>query len=235
MYLESVMTEDQWVGDLGHLALADATLGALLIDMLTVLAHACYPEAPRVVKADLTTKQAAREVRRCLEADPKLFGDTAEDWLSAVTAVADSRSELLHAVALDRCGTCGSASRFVHPRSGREVDRSEQAVRDVTARVLAAHKHGTLVAEQIAERVNSRIVAQARHDADATSEIQNPPQVYPHHVTHKCATCSGDGRGSTTICLGAAVEVYPREQLKPRRKTSGKRKTVDSIAPAGET
>ncbi len=62
MYLESVTTEDQWIGDLGHLALADATLGALLIDMLTVLAHARYPEAPLVVNPGLTTKQAAREV-----------------------------------------------------------------------------------------------------------------------------------------------------------------------------
>lgn len=171
------MPEDQWVGDLGHLALADATLGALLIDMLTVLAHAGYPEAPLVVDPGLTTKQAARDVRRCLEAEPELFGDTAKDWLSDVDTVTDSRNELFHAVALDRCDTCGAATRFVHPRSGREVDRSEQAVRDLTARALAVHKNGTLVAEQIAERGNARIVARARLDANATGEIQNPPSV----------------------------------------------------------
>lgn len=207
-------TEDQWVGDLGDLALADATLGALLIDMLTVLAHAGYPEAPLVVDPGLTTKQAARDVRRCLEAEPELFGDTAKDWLSDVDAVTDSRNELFHAVALDRCDPCGVATKFVHPRSGREVDRSEQAVRDLTARALAVHKNGTLVAEQIAERVNARIVARARLDANATGEIQNPPQVYPHHVTHKCMTCTGNGRGSTTIHIGTAVEVYPHEQMK---------------------
>lgn len=207
-------TEDQWIGDLGHLALADATLGALLIDMLTVLAHAGYPETPLVVDPGMTTKQAARDVRRYLEAEPKLFGDAARDWLSEVTAVTDSRNELLHAVALDRCGTCGVATRFVHPRSGREVDRSEQVVRDLTARALAVHKDGTPVAEQIAERVNARIVARARLDAEATGGVQNPPQVCPHHVTHKCATCAGNGHGSTTIHIGAAVEVYPHGQLK---------------------
>lgn len=207
-------TGDHWIGDLGHLALADATLGALLIDMLTVLAHADYPEAPLSVDPGQTTKQAARAVRHYLEAEPELFGDTAKAWLSNVTAVTDSRNKLLHAVALDRCGTCGAATRFVHPRSGHEVDRSEQAVRDLTARVLGVRKHGTLVADEIAERVNTRIVVRARLDADATGEIQNPPQVYPHHVTHKCATCTGSGRGSTTIRIGTAVEVYPHEQLK---------------------
>lgn len=106
-----------------HLALADATLDALLIDMLSVLGHASYPGAPRLVKPGLTTKQAARQVRRCLEAEPELFGDTAKDWLSEVTAVTDSRNELLHAVTLDRCGTCGAATRFIHPRSGWKVDR----------------------------------------------------------------------------------------------------------------
>jgi hypothetical protein len=209
-----VTREDQWIGDLGHLALADATLGALIIDMLTVLAHAGYPEAPLVVDSSQTTKQATRAVWHYLEVEPELFGDTAKAWLSDVTAVTDSRNELLHAVALDRCGTCGAATRFVHPRSGREVDRSEQVVRDLTARALGVHKDGTLVAEQIAERVNTRIVARARHDAKATGEIQNPPQVYPHHVTHKCATCTGNGRGSTIIRLGTAVVVYPHEQLK---------------------
>lgn len=87
-------------------------------------------------------------------------------------------------------------------------------MRDLTARALALHKDGMLVAEQIAERVNARIVARARLDAEATGEIQNPPQVYPHHVTHKCGNCTGNGRGSTTIRLGTAVAVYPREQLK---------------------
>ena len=213
-YLGSVTTEDQWIGDLGHLALADATLGALLIDMLIVLAHAEYPESPPTVDPGLTTKQAAGDARRRLEAEPELFGGTAGDWLSDVVAVTDSRNELLHAVALDRCGVCGASTRFVHPRSGQEVDRSEKVVRDLTARALALHKDGMLVAEQTAERVNALIVARARLDAEATGEIQNPPQVYPHHVTHKCGNCTGNGRGSTTIRLGTAVAVYPREQLK---------------------
>src|SRR3954463_7296840 len=102
--------------------------------MLAVLTHVGYPEAPLVVDPGLTTKQAARDVWRRLEADLGLFGNTAGGWLSDVITVTDTRNELLHAVALDRCGTCGTATKFIHPRSGRQVDRSEQAVHDLTAR-----------------------------------------------------------------------------------------------------
>jgi hypothetical protein len=80
-YLEAVTTEDQWIGDLGHLALADAALGALLVDMLTILGHAGYPVVPPTVDPGKTTKQAARDVQRRLDSEPELFGDTAEGWL----------------------------------------------------------------------------------------------------------------------------------------------------------
>ncbi|MEV0561465.1 hypothetical protein [Dactylosporangium sp. NPDC050588] len=208
------MTKDnEWIGDLGHLALADASLGVLLVDMLSLLAHAGYPAGPSAVDTGKTTRQSARAVQGLLSAQPELFGDTAGDWLSDLIAVTELRNELLHAVALNRCSACGTASRFLHPRSGREVDRSEQVVRDVTAQALALYKTGMVVAAQIAERVNARIVAGARLQAEATGEVQNPPQVYPHQAVHECANCAGNGRGRTTMAIGTAVEVYPREQL----------------------
>jgi hypothetical protein len=213
-YLGPVTTESQWIGDLGHLALADATLGALLIDILGILGYAGHPEAPPSVNTGLTTKAAAKEVQRRLKEQPELFGDTATDWLSNVVAVAESRNQLLHAVALDRCGTCGTATKFTNPRSGSEVDRSEQAVRDLTEHALTLHRDGMLVADQIAEQVNERILARAGLNAKATGQAQGPPQVYPHHVTHQCATCAGNGRGSMTVHVGPAVVVYPREQMK---------------------
>ncbi|WP_344109768.1 hypothetical protein [Kribbella alba] len=116
-------TDDQWIGNLGHLALADAMLGALLIDMLTILAHARYPDQPGSVDLVATTKQAARELQKVLEADPALFGETAGPWLADVVAATDARNELLHAVALNQCDVCGAASRFMIPaRATRSTD-----------------------------------------------------------------------------------------------------------------
>lgn len=209
-YIAPVTAEDHWIGDLGHLALADATVGELLIDILTLLEHAAYPDAPRDVDLGLTTKQAAIKVRAALQREPALFGDDAGSWLSDVIEVTDVRNALLHAVALNRCGTCGLATRFVHPRSGSDVDRSVQAVRDLTARVLALYRDGLLFADEVAERVNARIVEGARRMADQTGEVQNPPQVRPHHASHQCAGCAANGRGATSISLGTAVLVYPR-------------------------
>jgi hypothetical protein len=77
----------------------------------------------------------------------------------------------------------------------------------------ALHADGATLAERIAELVNAHILNYARRVAEATQEIQNPPQVYPRHVTRRCATCAGDGSGSVTIRLGTAVEVWP-ERLK---------------------
>jgi hypothetical protein len=71
-------SDDQWIGNLGHLALADATLGALIIEMLSILAHAAYPDAPAAVNPGATTKQAAKKVLSRLDADPNLFGDGRE-------------------------------------------------------------------------------------------------------------------------------------------------------------
>jgi hypothetical protein len=204
-----VTAQSHWIGDLGHLALADATLGALLINMLDMLAYAGYPEWPSRQEFGLTTKQAAREVERWVEEEPELFSDPATDWLSDVIAVTDLRNALLHAVALNRCGTCGAATRFIHPRSGQEVDRSEHAVQDLTRRALELHENGKLLAEQIAERVNERILGRARLDAETTREIQNPPQVHPHHTTHMCANCTGTGLGQTIIQIQPAALVYP--------------------------
>lgn len=204
--------EDHWIGDLGHLALADATVGALLIDILILLEYAAYSNAPRDVDPGLTTKQAAIKVQAALIREPALFGHDAGSWLSDVIEVAEVRNALLHAVALNRCGTCGLATRFVHPRSGSDVNRSDQAVRDLTARVLALYRDGLLLADEIAERVNTRIVECARRIADQTGEVQNPPQVRPHRASHQCASCAADGRGTTSISTGTAVLVYPRAQ-----------------------
>jgi hypothetical protein len=143
------------------------------------------------------------------EDDPGLFGDTAGSWLADIVAATDVRNELLHAVALNQCDVCGAASRFVHPRSGNEVNRSDEAVRELTAQLWSLREEGKSVAVRIGELVNARIVAYAKRVANTTGEIQNPPQVSPQLLTRRCSRCDGNGTGSATHTLGTAVEVWP--------------------------
>jgi len=51
-------------------------------------------------------------------------------------------------------------------------------------------------------------------NAEETGEIQNPSQIYPQRSTALCATCTGTGRGSITVPVGTAVEVWPREKFR---------------------
>jgi hypothetical protein len=67
---------------------------------------------------------------------PSVFPDIADDWLSEVLEAADVRNELLHAVARNRCIKCGTATLFQHPRTGRLIDRSEDAVQTLTEKLL---------------------------------------------------------------------------------------------------
>ena len=147
-YVGTVTKQDYWVGEIGHLALADASLGALLIDMLRLVAEAGYPEPPAQVDTGLTTKQAARAVEQQLQRDPSLFPDDFAQWLADVTDATETRNHILHALAVNRCATCGSAELFVHPRSGEVVDRNEEAVHALTSQALALREQGMPLADQ---------------------------------------------------------------------------------------
>jgi hypothetical protein len=75
-----VTTKEQWVGDLGHLALVDAALGARLLDILHVPGgHARYPQAPENVEAGKPTGWAVKQVQARLHSHPYLFPETAAD------------------------------------------------------------------------------------------------------------------------------------------------------------
>ncbi|KRF32413.1 hypothetical protein [Nocardioides sp. Soil805] len=57
------MTRDgDWVGDFGHLTLADTALSELLIDMLRMLDYGHLSSMPKSPDPGLTTKQAAKAV-----------------------------------------------------------------------------------------------------------------------------------------------------------------------------
>lgn len=203
---------DHWIGDLGHLALADAMLGATLIDLLGVMEYLSYPETPREIDAGLTTKQAARAVGAHYQKDPSLFPATAAEWLREVIKATDLRNRMLHAVALDRCAGCGNATLFRHPRSGLAVDRSEEAVRSLTACLLTLNGEALQVATDVSAAVNKRIVDRATALAEELDEAQCPPQVYPQRVHRLCAHCSPGGSESVTVSVGTAVAILPRSQ-----------------------
>ena len=119
----------------------------------------------------------------------------------------------MHAISLNQCMNCGNATKFRHPRSGDEVDRSPEAIASVVNRYDHLRTDGLPLAQELSAAVNQRIYVEAKKRANATNEIQNPPQVYPGHVEHLCAICTDD-RARTVVHVGPAISVIP-ESLWP--------------------
>jgi hypothetical protein len=205
-----VAKEGDWVGNLGHLMLADTALSELLIDMLRMLDYGRLASMPKPPESGLTTKQAAKDAIKFQEKYPRLVPDHAGEWLLKVLASADERNELTHAVALNRCDRCGTATLFQHPRTGRYIDRSDEAVQALTERLLDLREAGDDIAAQIANLVNDRILLGAMLLADDTGETIVPEIVHPHVATHICGDCNGDGRATASVVLQVGgVEVKP--------------------------
>lgn len=201
--------EGDWIGNVGHLALADSTLSELLIDMLRMIEYGKLSGTPKEPDPGLTTRQAAKEVRKCLSDFARLFPDEASGWLSEVLDTAEIRNEVLHAVALNRCVTCGTATQFEHPRSGKRIDRSDVAVQELTTELLDLIERGRALASRIGKLVNERIVLASMLLADDTGETVVPELVTPGAVEHSCGECNGNGRASATVTLQGSVEVKP--------------------------
>lgn len=199
-----------WVGDLGHLMLADTALSELLIDMLRMLDYGHLSSIPKPPDPGLTTKQAAKQVLKFQEKYPRLVPGRACEWLDDVLAATDERNELTHAVALNRCNRCGDATLFQYPRTGRYVDRSDNAVHALTEKLLDLREAGEEIATEIATLVNKSIILGAMLLADDTGKTIVPETVHPHRVSHICGDCSGDGRATATIALQVGgIEVKP--------------------------
>jgi hypothetical protein len=218
--------EGDWVGGLGHLMLADTALSELLIDMLRMLDYGHLSSMPKSPDPGLTTKQAAKEVLRFQEKYPRLVPDRAGEWLLEVLVAADERNELTHAVALNRCIRCGTATLFRHPRTGNYIDRSDEAVQALTERLLNLCEAGDEIAAQIAELVNNNIILGAMLLADDTGETVVPQTVHPHVVKHTCGVCTGDGRATASVVLQVGgIEVKPtgltKSLLENRRTGEG--------------
>lgn len=202
--------EGDWVGDLGHLMLADTALSELLIDMLRMLDYGHLSSLPKAPDPGLTTKQAALEVLKVQEKYPRLVPDDAGNWLQEVLTAADERNELIHAVALNRCIACGTATLFQHPRTKKWIDRSAEAVQGLTERLLDLHETGDEIAERMAKLVNGNITLGAMLLADDTGESIVPETVHPHVARHTCGECNGDGRATASVVVHVGgVEVKP--------------------------
>jgi hypothetical protein len=213
-----------WVGDLGHLMLADTALSELLIDMLRMLDYGHLSSIPKPPDYGLTTKQAAKQILRFQDKYPRLVPDHAGEWLLEVIKAADERNELTHAVALNRCISCGTATLFRHPRTGKCIDRSEEAVQALTERLLDLREAGDEIAVRIAEVVNKSILLGAMVLADNTGETIVPETVHPHIVNHTCGDCTGDGRATASVVLQVGrVEVKPTGLTKAKleNRTTG--------------
>lgn len=199
-----------WVGDFGHLTLADTALSELLIDMLRMLDYGHLSSIPKAPDPGLTTKQAANEVLKFRREYPYLMPDETDDWLGDVLAAADERNELTHAVALNRCIQCGTATLFQHPRTGRWIDRSDEAVHALTERLLDLREIGDEIAEKVAKLVNDRIILGAMLLADDTGETIVPETVHPGVVKHTCGDCTEDGLATASLVVRlGGVEVKP--------------------------
>ena len=111
------MTLDSQRGDIGNLALADAALGALLIQIAEMVEEANYPDPPKKISQSLPTGRAARLVEKQVACYADLFPDQFGAWLEQVVTATDMRNKIMHAVAVDTCVECGNATLFDTPRA----------------------------------------------------------------------------------------------------------------------
>ena len=195
--------------------------------MLRMLDYGHLSSMPKAPDPGLTTKQAAKEVLKLKEKYPRLVANDADDWLREVLATADERNELTHAVALNRCVTCGSATLFQHPRTGKWIDRSDEAVQALTERLLDLRETGDEIAARIAKLVNNSIILGAMLLADDTGETIMPEAVHPHIAKHTCGDCNGNGRATASLVVRVGgVEVKPSGVIKAllpgRRRDEGR-------------
>jgi hypothetical protein len=206
----------------GQVTLADSMLGEVVADMRKILAYANWPGTVREPAVGVITGRAAERFAKELGHEAALASTALVNWIAQVEEMTQHRNRVVHAIALNQCMNCGEATMFRHPTpdtrhptpdtrhpaSGRR--RRPLAggcgIRCCALRTLRAD--GVALATELSEAVNQRIFVEAKKIADATDEIQNPPQIYPHHVEHLCPTCTGE-RGSTVVHLGTAVAVIP--------------------------
>jgi hypothetical protein len=193
---------DETNAAVGELAIADATLTDLLRD---ILYEATGQDTSRV-----TTGQAADKLLSLAKGDPSLLTPEDTGWLKRVKKAAERRNGIIHAVARDRCASCGQATRFEH--HDVSVDRSVTAIARLVGDFNSLLSEGINIAYLISQRLNEREVAKAKALASATGSPQTPRQILIGQNWHLCAACGVSG-AKTTVALPAAVAVLPLDQM----------------------
>jgi hypothetical protein len=114
---------------------------------------------------------------------------------------------------------------FEHPRTGKLIDRSEEAVQALTEKLLDLRERGGEIAAQMASLVNKQIILGAMLLADDTGETIVPETVHPHVANHTCGDCNGDGRATATVAIPLGnVEIKPTGHTKALLEDIRKRK-----------
>lgn len=183
----------------GQLAIVDATL----CDLLRDLVHETTGQDTRL----LTTGKAADKLLALAKRDPSLVTPDDVDWLKRVKRAAEERNQVIHAIARDRCASCGQATQFEH--HGVPVDRSPAAVARVASDVKALIDEGVNLACLISERLNAREVVTAKALAASTGSLQTPRQVLIGQNWQLCTACGAGGSGKMTVTLPPLVAVLP--------------------------
>lgn len=193
---------DETNAAVGELAVADASLSDLLRDTL----HEVTCQDPGWV----TTGQAADQLQHLAKSDPSLLTPEDVGWLKRVKTAAERRNSIIHAVARDRCASCGQATHFEH--RGAPVDRSLAAIALLVSDFGSLISEGIDVAYLISQRLNAREVAKAKALVTATGSPQTPKQILIGQNWHLCAACGASG-AKTTVALPTAVAVLPPDQM----------------------
>jgi hypothetical protein len=183
----------------GELAIVDATLCDLLRDILN--------EAGGQNSGEVTTGQAADRLLAVAKADRLLFTSDVTDWLKRIKRAAEKRNTIIHAIARDRCVTCGQATRFEH--KGAAVDRSPAGVGHLVSEFTTLINEGVNVADGVSDRLNERERARAAALAVSTGAVQTPRQVLIGQNWCRCAACSPTGVATVGVRLSPAVAVIP--------------------------
>jgi hypothetical protein len=185
---------------IGELTLADTTLGELLKEILQSVSGSEW-------QPNSTTNRAADHVRNRVKKKPHLFPDEVSNWLDRIQSAMDERNEVVHAAAVDRCRSCGRATRFRHKDS--PIDRSPERVRRLIQTIDSLTAEGVELAREISGRINADALRGAQARAAETGKPQSPPQLLIGQTWHECASCSGTGHPQTTVSAPSAVAVLP--------------------------
>jgi hypothetical protein len=125
---------------LGQWVLADAMVGEVVTDLRKIDAFGNWPGPIREPAVGGTTKTSAQRLEKDLRVEAALSSPDLMTWLREVVDVTTQRDRAVHAIALDQCMKCGSATMYGHPRSGEGVERSRDALLSVKGALRRTHR-----------------------------------------------------------------------------------------------